>query len=321
MASIVEATPADAAAAAELERVCYSADVAASPERIAERIRDAPSFFLLARDDAGALVGMVNATRARAHRFPAESMRRHEHDGGSLCVHSVSVRPDARRRGLGLRLLRELERVARAADGVQRLLLICKDGVRPLYERAGYSLDGPCAFEHGSEPRVEMRLELLELSFSHAAPEDAAAAAELEALCFPPDEAASPKRVAERIHDASRFFLLARDPGGGVVAMINGTLARAEHLLDESMERHEPDGGSLCVHSVSVHPDARRRGVALRMLRRLERVARETDGVQRMLLICKDRLRVLYERAGYSLVGPSAVVHGKDQWYEMRIAF
>lgn len=37
-------------------------------------------------------------------------------------------------------------------------------------------------------------------------------------------------------------------------------------------------------------------------------------------LICKERLIPLYSEAGFTMVGPSTVVHGKDSWFEMRWA-
>lgn len=39
-----------------------------------------------------------------------------------------------------------------------------------------------------------------------------------------------------------------------------------------------------------------------------------------MRLICKQQLVPLYEGAGFAMVGPSPVVHGKDPWFEMRWA-
>ena len=40
-----------------------------------------------------------------------------------------------------------------------------------------------------------------------------------------------------------------------------------------------------------------------------------------VLLICKQYLQPLYAQAGFTLIGPSAVVHGQDPWFEMRLEF
>jgi guanine nucleotide exchange factor len=85
------------------------------------------------------------------------------------------------------------------------------------------------------------------------------------------------------------------------------------------MSEHEPEGTVLCVHSVSVDESFRRRGVAVRMLKVYHDFVRETTPhVKELRLISKEYLTDLYKAAGYSLVGPSAVVHGVDPWMEMR---
>ena len=40
--------------------------------------------------------------------------------------------------------------------------------------------------------------------------------------------------------------------------------------------------------------------------------------VQSIHLLCKEGLVELYTTAGFQLLGPSSVVHGKEQWFEMR---
>lgn len=116
------------------------------------------------------------------------------------------------------------------------------------------------------------------------------------------------------------------------------------------MGRHEPGGGLLAIHSVCVAAEQRRRGVASRLLRAYQGyVAATTPGLRevraaggraaamrgRLLpaahrgaagpraqarLICKEPLVPLYAGAGFQLVGPSDVVHGRDPWFEMRWA-
>jgi arylalkylamine N-acetyltransferase len=34
-------------------------------------------------------------------------------------------------------------------------------------------------------------------------------------------------------------------------------------------------------------------------------------------IICKEYLVEFYKGCGFDMVGPSPVVHGKEQWYEM----
>lgn len=77
----------------------------------------------------------------------------------------------------------------------------------------------------------------------------------------------------------------------------------------------------LAIHSVCVDAAHRRRGVASRLLRAyLSYVQASTPGLREARLICKDQLVPLYSGAGFQMVGPSGVVHGKDPWFEMRWA-
>ena len=52
-------------------------------------------------------------------------------------------------------------------------------------------------------------------------------------------------------------------------------------------------------------------GIAVNMLRRyIEHVKTTEPGVDKLLLICKAHLIPLYSKAGFTLFGPSDVVHG-----------
>jgi N-acetylglutamate synthase-like GNAT family acetyltransferase len=85
------------------------------------------------------------------------------------------------------------------------------------------------------------------------------------------------------------------------------------------MSTHEPSGTTLCVHSVVVAPQYRRRGIAAWMMRSYVRqVARRCPHIARIhLLAHADRCR-LYEQAGFRSLGVSAVAWGSQQWTEMQ---
>ena len=83
---------------------------------------------------------------------------------------------------------------------------------------------------------------------------------------------------------------------------------------------HDTDGSSLCIHSVVCSPDYRRCGVATAALcHYAAAVADSSTGLEKILLISKERLLPLYSSAGFSLVGLSEVVHGADDWFEMAL--
>jgi len=147
---------------------------------------------------------------------------------------------------------------------------------------------------------------------------DVARCAELEAAGYPADEAASPARLAFRQQSAGDFFLCAEQSSTGVVVgFCCGTLTRAATLTAETMATHEPDGELLCIHSVCVAAEERRRGVALSLLRAYLRILPAVaPAVRSVRLIAKPGLTELYVRAGFRLLGPSPVVHGAEPWLE-----
>ena len=99
---------------------------------------------------------------------------------------------------------------------------------------------------------------------------------------------------------------------------ICGTLTTSSTLTHESMEHHEPEGSFLCIHSVCVGADSRRKGLARAALRAYaEAVQQASQPLSGMLLICKAHLMGLYASAGFVAQRLSPVVHGKDPWFEM----
>lgn len=75
--------------------------------------------------------------------------------------------------------------------------------------------------------------------------QDAAMAAALEAICFPPEQAASPMTIAERMTHYADHFWLIEDEGGTLLALVNGLCTNEPDLSDEMYESptmHDPDG-------------------------------------------------------------------------------
>jgi ribosomal protein S18 acetylase RimI-like enzyme len=145
---------------AALEQASYPADEAATPDMLAYRRRVAGEAFLVATDEAGTVVGFVCATRAPGATLTHATMHHHDAAGESLCVHSVVVAAEARRRGLGGELVRAIVTRARELPGVRRVLLICKEPLIELYRRTGFTLLGPSDVTVGRDPWFAMALEL-----------------------------------------------------------------------------------------------------------------------------------------------------------------
>jgi hypothetical protein len=68
----------------------------------------------------------------------------------------------------------------------------------------------------------------------------------------------------------------------------------------------------------------RLRGLRLHPCRLLQSyltyVQATSPGIKEVRLICKEEMVPLYEGAGFTLVGPSPVVHGQDPWLEFACA-
>lgn len=152
--------------------------------------------------------------------------------------------------------------------------------------------------------------------------------AALEAASYPADEAASPERLAQRQRDAPAFFWAAFETGAvaasqpteaSVLGFICGTLAQGPSLTHESMSQHVPNGTLLCVHSVVVRKELRRKGLALAMLREYVRAIAVQGRALSCALLTKANILPLYVKAGFQLLGQSGVVHGTTPWFELRL--
>ena len=140
---------------------------------------------------------------------------------------------------------------------------------------------------------------------------------ELEAASYPADEAASPERLRFRFQNALEYmrgvFL-----DGRLIGFVNGTCCR--EYSDDAFAFHDPTSPILCIHSVVVDRQYRRRHIASRMLREYVRdLVFGQHHLEQLLLICKAHLVTFYTACGFSVVGPSAVKHGADPWTEMRL--
>lgn len=142
--------------------------------------------------------------------------------------------------------------------------------------------------------------------------------AAIEAAAFPPEEAASPERVALRAREFPAGFLVA-ELDGAIVGMINAGASDAPDLADEDLKAligHEEGGANLVIFSVAVHPEFQGRGLSTPLMRAFCERA-DADGRASTLLLCKSPLVPYYARFGFVDRGPSASNHGGARWHEM----
>lgn len=85
------------------------------------------------------------------------------------------------------------------------------------------------------------------------------------------------------------------------------------------MSVHEPGGRVVCIHSVVVSHEERRKGVGKRMMEGYLGHLRESESpvYERVLLLSKPGLVPFYESVGFTANGPSKVQHGQETWIEM----
>lgn len=139
----------------------------------------------------------------------------------------------------------------------------------------------------------------------------------LEELSFPEDEMASKETIATRQQQAGAYMIVVREEGH-LVGFINGTLTTLDYIHHESMSTHESNGSSLVVHSVTIDPKYRRKGLGSKMLLwYIDKIINKQHEVKKILLLTKELLVKFYESCGFEIVKLSDVEHGVDKWYEM----
>jgi ribosomal protein S18 acetylase RimI-like enzyme len=141
---------------------------------------------------------------------------------------------------------------------------------------------------------------------------DIEALAALEAESFPEDEAASEATIRNRQTVANRYFYTVKDACDRIVGFVNGTCAHGLTIHHESMSEHVPDGKTLVIHSVTVAPSHRRKGLGSSMLQAyVETMINDRPEIELILLLSKGYLLKFYASCGFSLVEMSSVQHGK----------
>lgn len=145
----------------------------------------------------------------------------------------------------------------------------------------------------------------------------------VEAVCFPPTEAASRAEFANRLAVYPNHFWLLEEDDGTLVGFINGMAADEPVLRDELYENaalHKEDGAWQMIFGVNTLPRYRGRGCAAQVMAQVIADAR-AQGRRGCVLTCKDHLIHYYERFGFQNEGCSASTHGGARWYDMRLTF
>lgn len=151
-----------------------------------------------------------------------------------------------------------------------------------------------------------------------ATTQDIDAVAAIEAICFPPAEAAGREAIAQRIAAFTNTFLVA-ERDGAVVGFINGCVTNQDTLTDdlyESTRLHDDRAANVMVFGLDVIPSQQHQGIAKALMNEYIAVARRNHK-NKIILTCKDHLVSFYESFGYVCRGKSASTHGGAVWYDM----
>ncbi len=157
--------------------------------------------------------------------------------------------------------------------------------------------------------------------FRNILPHEADQAAEIERICFPPNEACSAAMMKERVNTAPELFLVAVDKENGRIAgFLNGLATNEERLRDaffQDAKLYDPAGENIMLLGLDVLPQYRRQGLAFElMFQYQQREAKK--GRKTLILTCLEEKVKMYEKMGFQNYGISGSSWGGEQWYEMR---
>lgn len=150
--------------------------------------------------------------------------------------------------------------------------------------------------------------------------EEAERAAEIERICFPPNEACSEEHMRERIEKAPELFLAAVDrQTGGMAGFLNGLATDEDSFRDEFFTDaglHNPAGSNIMLLGLDVLPQHRGQGLAGELVAQYVRRERER-GRKMLLLTCLQGKVKMYEKMGFIDRGIADSAWGKEEWHEM----
>ena len=147
--------------------------------------------------------------------------------------------------------------------------------------------------------------------------------AEVESICFPPEEACSRESFKARLDSYSNHFWLLFDDKGKLISFIDGFCTNLKDLTDDMYEKpdmHDENGVWQMIFGVNTLPDYRKQGNASKLMQRVIDDCK-TQKRAGMVLTCKQEKIPFYQRFGFTSEGLSESSHGSATWYQMRLEF
>ena len=160
----------------------------------------------------------------------------------------------------------------------------------------------------------------MDITIRAARPDDLDRVSYIENTCFPAAEAATYDSLKERLAAFKHSFLVA-EKDGQVIGMVNGCVTHKRQLVDElydSTQLHDDTAPYQMIFGLDVLPEYQHQGIAAKLMRAYEQLARRRDK-ELITLTCKKRLVPFYEQLGYKFEGESVSTHGGVTWYDMTL--
>ncbi len=160
--------------------------------------------------------------------------------------------------------------------------------------------------------------------FRYINKEETDQAINLEQICFPPNEACSPKNMTIRIEKAAEQFLVAVDKKTGKIAgFLNGLTTNEKKFRDEfftDADLYNKDGDTIMILGLVVHPDYRLNGLARELVKQYS-IREKERGRKEALLTCLDDRVPMYLKFGFTDKGIADSTWGGEEWHEMSLMF
>lgn len=156
--------------------------------------------------------------------------------------------------------------------------------------------------------------------FRNIRSEEAEQAAEIERICFPPNEACSRDMMLKRVAKAPELFLVAVDKHTGKIAgFLNGLSTDEDSFRDEfftDADLYDPNGKNIMLLGLDVLPEYRRQGLARELM--YQYLCRERENRRRIILLtCLQSKVEMYKKMGFRDEGIANSAWGGNEWHEM----
>lgn len=156
--------------------------------------------------------------------------------------------------------------------------------------------------------------------FRNIQPQEAEQAAEIEQICFPPNEACTKPMMMERAAKAPELFLVAADRETGKLAGFLNGLATDEYLFRDEfftdVHLHNPAGNNVMLLGLDVLPQYRGQGLAREIVFQYLR-REQARGRKSVILTCLKAKVRMYAKMGFTDRGIAQSSWGGEQWHEM----